>query len=98
MTWVVAITDDGVLRKEPTRRAALEWAKNLIGGPRVRQRIQYVRGSYEYLLSGNEADEDWHSVFVFREDLIDVVGVPAEERTPLYPIADQPFTYVDRSN
>ena len=94
--WMVAQTDEGVLRIEPTRRQALEWAKNLIGGPRVRQRVKYVEGSYEYLLSGEGADEEWTSVFIFRADLIEVVGVPSEERMPLYPHRDRPFEWRDR--
>lgn len=93
--WLVSTADEGVLRAEPSRRAAVRWAKMLLDCSRVRQRIGYVTGSYEYLLSGDD-DDEVQSVFIFRAENVDLVGVPSAEQKPLYPHEDRPFDWVDR--
>lgn len=84
--------DDGVLRIEPTRRAALAWTIEH-GGGKVLKRHTYGPGFYDYIVG--VPGEDWGaSVAIVREDCLDWYwgpnGPKPEEIRPRYPYADRP--------
>ena len=94
--WVVCDMDDGILRIEPTRRAAVRWLCLLFGGT-VRARYSYGPGSFEYVVGAD--DEDHSSAFVVRGDRVAAAdGGWDPQQVPLYPLADDEFERVDRAD
>jgi hypothetical protein len=91
--WLVADMDQGVLRVEPTRAAALEWFKRKHGCDRVAERKQYGRHDYTYRLktSGEYAT----SADIVRADRFHRHGRDPLQQ-PLYPFPDAPYEYVAR--
>lgn len=92
--WLVCDMDDGVLRREPTRKAALRWWMRLQDAPRVLERHTYGPGSYDYTV-GYSAEDNAGSVAIIRADVAEYAGWDLGQ-TPLYPSADEPFEPVDR--
>ncbi len=90
-TWLVCDMDDGVLRREPTRKAAVDWFKSHSDARNVIERHAYGSGSYEYRVGD---PDDSASVFIIREDR--AAGKWDVTQTPLYPLADDPHEMVDR--
>jgi hypothetical protein len=86
--------DDGLLRREPSRAAAVTWATSLTGD-RVLERHTYGPGRYEYVigLPGEDHTECW---FIEREDVATADGGWNVGQEPLYPNVDQPFERVAR--
>lgn len=95
MDWLVLKMDDGVLRRERTRAAAVRWWKRHQGHSRVLRRHKYRAGAYQYVTSGDNPHEA-SSVFIEREDVAPAGGWDVSQR-PLYPHATEPFARVDRA-
>jgi len=62
--WLVLDMDEGVIRREPTRRAAVAWMLEHCGG-RVLSRHTYGPGAYEYHV-GDPAEGNAVCYFVER--------------------------------
>jgi hypothetical protein len=90
MHWYVCDMDDGVLRSEPTRKAAVSWWRTHQGATRVIKRYTYAPGYYSYTV-GCDRDHGSETAIV-REDKLRVYGIdaPVGEIKPLYPYADRP--------
>lgn len=95
-SWLVLDMDDGLLRREPTRKAALGWWMSKQETDHVVRRYTFGPGAYEYVtaLKGNR-DDTCGGVF------IEHVGAARRgdwdvDQAPLYPKADAPFTRVER--
>lgn len=84
--WLVCDMDDGVLRREPTRRKALDWWKSLNEAPRVLGSHRYAEGSYSYTV-GHSAEDHAGSVAIVRADVAHYDGWDADQQ-PLYPYDD----------
>lgn len=92
--WFVCDMDDGVLRAEPTRTAAVKWWLQFNCAERVIARHTYAPGYYDYVVSQN--DYDPADAAIVRADRMDHYGGdPAQ--VPLYPIRDEPFQRVERA-
>lgn len=91
--WVAADMDEGILRREPTRRAAVHWFRNQVDAS-VTRRVSGREGSYEYEFI-NPGEDDAESAFIIREDRLERAGFDPSQAA-LYPLPDEPFTYVDR--
>ena len=92
-TWVVCDTDGGILRRESSRRAAVEWLKSFLGGE-VLNRHAYGPGRFEYSI-GHRGDEDADSLFVVRADRLRAGGWDLEQ-SALYPSTVDPYDHVER--
>lgn len=90
--WLVADMDDGILRVEPTRKAAVAWAASHACAP-LRERSHY--GScYDYTFG--HPDEDANTcVFIMRADNAHWHGFDPVQQ-PLYPYPGDPHEQVDR--
>lgn len=88
--WMILDMDEGVIRREPTRRAAVAWIIGHHGG-RVLQRYSYgPGGSYEYLI-GCSGEDNVVSYFVERADAAVRAGWDWLFDVPdLYPYPDRP--------
>ena len=93
MSWYVADMDNGILRKEPTRRAAVEWAKDYSMSTRVFGRFKYGPGDYDYKLGNDE--EETTSLHILVEKRLVLHGYDPEQ-IPLYPIPEDPYHEIDR--
>ncbi len=85
--------DDGILRQELTRKAAVEWLKGLSCGDKVLARHQYRPGDYEYRVGSN--DQDRLSAWIVRSDQLHHGGWPVDQPA-LYPHKDSPYDRVER--
>lgn len=94
MPWIVHDVDDGVLRVEPTRKAAVAWASSLAEATRVGNRHQYGTGRYEYVFTDSDGDI-CGNYGIIRADVAHLAGIDAVQQ-PLYPFPDEPFEMVDR--
>jgi len=95
--WLVLDMDDGLLRREPTRRAALDWWMGLNGTGVVLRRHCYRPGAYEYVTaSEGDRDDSCGGVFIERQDVAATGGWDVEQ-APLYPNEDDPFHRVERT-
>lgn len=92
--WLVHDMDEGVLRVEPTRQAAVAWASLLAEAARVKERHQYGDGRYEYVLADSDGDVCGNYLIV-RADVAHLGGIDPVQQ-PLYPFPDDPFEQVDR--
>jgi hypothetical protein len=90
--WLVCDMDDGLLRREPTRKKAVDWFKSHSDAAKVTERHAYGPGSYEYRVG---EPDDGASVFIVREDRA-AAGMWDLTQAPLYPLADDPHEMVDR--
>lgn len=94
MPWIVHDVDEGVLRVEPTRKAAIAWASSLAEASKVLERHRYGSGSYEYVFGDSGGDVCGNYIIV-RADLAHIAQIDAVEQ-PMYPFPDDPFEMVDR--
>jgi hypothetical protein len=94
MPWIVHDVDDGVLRVEPTRKAAIAWASSLAEATKVLERHRYASGGYEYVFGDSDGDVCGNYNIV-RADLAYIAHIDATQQ-PLYPFPDDPFEQVDR--
>jgi hypothetical protein len=90
MRWYVCDMDEGVLRVELSRRAAVDWWMSDQCASQVIERHTYGPGFYDYLV-GYDRD-DCASTAIVREDKLTRYGIttPPSEIEPLYPFADRP--------
>lgn len=91
--WMVCDVDDGILRVEPTRRAAVRWLTFMCGGE-VLARYSYGPGCFEYTI-GIRGEDNSGGGFVARADRLSAHGWDPDQ-TPLYPLADDPDERVER--
>jgi hypothetical protein len=86
MRWFVCDMDEGVLKIEDSRRAALEWSKQHCGAESVVARRSYGPGDYEYWIG--TGPEDHSQVYIIREDRITSgewkIEGPVSEAVPVY--------------
>jgi hypothetical protein len=87
--------DDGVLRVEATRAAAVKWWKDHCLATRVISRYAYSSGYYGYVVG--DSAEDGEDAAIVREDKLPRYGIttPPAAITPLYPHADRPHDQAD---
>jgi hypothetical protein len=85
--------DEGVLRREPSFRAAREWCINH-SGAFVLGRHHYSNGGYEYRI-GFRGEDHVDSYFIEPADTAGEQGWDPKQ-TPLYPFDDDPHKQVDR--
>ncbi|WP_254427624.1 hypothetical protein [Mycolicibacterium conceptionense] len=93
IAWAVCDVDDGILRVEPTRRAAVRWLTFHCGGE-VLMRYAYGPGKFEYTV-GLRGEDDPGGGFVVRTDRLAASGWDSSQ-PPLYPFADDPHERVER--
>jgi hypothetical protein len=93
-SWLVLDMDDGLLRREPSRTAAVQWYKGLTGS-KVIARHSYGPGAYEYICGFGSEDRD-SGKFIEREDVAASRGGWDLSRSPLYPYEDRPYERVER--
>ena len=93
MTWAVADMDEGILRREPSRQAALRWVLDHHCTNRVLRRHAYGPGAYEYRVGADM--EDGSEAFIVREDQLASHGYDPEQ-VSLYPLPKDPHQRVDR--
>lgn len=91
--WAVCDVDDGVLRVEPTRRAAVRWLTRHYGGE-VLARYAYGPGKFEYTI-GIRGEDGVAGAFVVRTDRL-ASGSWDLDQTPLYPLPDDPDERIER--
>jgi len=84
--WYVLDMDQGVLRKEPTRKAALKWWMDLQGTGKVLRRHPFGPGAYEYVtgFEGGGEDDTCGGIFIECEDAA-LRGGWSLDVEPLYP-------------
>lgn len=92
--WMVCDIDDGIMRIEPNRKAAVRWLTFHCGGE-VLARHSYGPGNFEYTM-GLRGEDDSSGAFVVREDRL-VSGGWDPDQTPLYPRAEDPHELVERA-
>jgi hypothetical protein len=92
--WFVLNMDDGVLRIEPTRHAAVQWLLDHACADRVMARHKYGVGRYEYTV-GSGDPYDTCTEFIDHASVADEEGWDITQQ-PLYPIRDSPHEYVAR--
>ena len=93
MTWLVLDMDDGVLRREPSRKAAVEWFMGHCDASRVLSRDHYRPGAYGYHV-GHKPDD---STYAFIEHVTAAGrGGWDIDQPALYPHEDKPHEYVER--
>lgn len=85
--FLVCDMDQGVLRRERTRRAAVAWVIDHVGGGKVLARHRYGPGSYEYRVGVSQ--EDCSSWFIEMEESARHSGFAGIDR-PLYPFVGKP--------
>ncbi|WP_232785298.1 hypothetical protein [Mycobacteroides chelonae] len=93
MRWFVCDIDDGILRAENTRKAAVRWLTFQFGGEVLARRC-YGPGRFEYTV-GLPSDDTHDSAFIVRDDRLTVGGWNPNQ-APLYPLADDPHERVER--
>lgn len=87
--WLVLDMDEGVLRREPTRRAAVDWMTSHAGGS-VLSRHRYGPGAYEYTI-GDRGEDRVSNYFVERLDAAVRAGWDHCFTVPdKYPYPDRP--------
>jgi hypothetical protein len=92
--WYVLDVDDGVLRREPTRRKAVAWLLVFSASARVRRRYRYGSGSYEYTVGNSIIDaQSW---FIAREDCMTDAGWDPHQ-VPRFPLVDDSWRDVERA-
>lgn len=92
-SWTVCDVDDGILRVESTRRAAVRWLTFHCGGE-VLARYAYGPGKFEYTI-GLPGEDGTGGGFVVRADRLAASGWDPDQ-APLYPLADDPHELVER--
>jgi hypothetical protein len=92
VSWLVLDMDDKVLRREPTRRAAIAWAERHLCAP-VRRGHRSASGAYEYEFGPHGGDMDG-SFFIERDDVALDHGWPVDV-PPLFPFPDDPHLEAD---
>lgn len=91
--WLVCDMDNGVLRSEPTRRAARQWCLDHALADRVRQRHYYGNHCYDYVV-GTADPYEGDDFFVGRADQVARHGYDPQQ-PPRYPDPDRPHEPVD---
>ncbi|MFF7198273.1 hypothetical protein ACFZAM_31760 [Streptomyces sp. NPDC008079] len=84
--WLVLDMDQGVVRAEPTRQAAVRWACHHHDG-RVISRERRGEGWYDYSIGYSSSD--CSLVWIARADIAHRHGADAEQQ-PWYPYPDSP--------
>lgn len=88
--WLILDMDDGVLRREPTRRQAVEWLCGAADGE-VLSRYTYGPGEYSYTV-GVRGEDGCMSASIERIDIIDRAGWGWALQVPdFYPFRDRPY-------
>lgn len=92
--WYVCDMDDGIIRVEDTKSAALAWAKGRSGGNVLPGRKRTSDGFYEYYIGTDEYDR--RQVWIARGDAALRAGFDDLDQAPLYPVKDDPYKRVER--
>ncbi len=87
--YLVLDMDQGLLRREPTRRAALAWLMNHAMADHVYARHTYGPGAYEYTVGLSGEPDDTSSWFIERASVA-IRGGWNPEQPALYPHPDRP--------
>lgn len=90
--WLVLDMDDGLLRRERTRKAAVEWLLDHCDAPQVVSRDDYRSGAYGYHVG---TKDDTTSAFIEHERAAPQGGWDVTQAA-LYPHEDAPHEYVPR--
>jgi len=94
--WLLLDMDDGLLRREPTQKAALAWWMSKSETDRVLRRHSYGPGAYRYVTARRrEVDNTCGGVFIENVDAARREGWEVDQ-APLYPHKDKPFERVER--
>ncbi|MFI1532135.1 hypothetical protein [Streptomyces griseus] len=93
--WLVCGMDEGVLRVEPSMRAAVRWARSNAGAPVRSRSASPGGGSYDYVL-GHRGEDTVTSVFVMRADVAHRHGFDPVQQ-PRFPYPDDPHEMVRRA-
>ncbi|MFE9993460.1 hypothetical protein [Streptomyces avermitilis] len=94
--WLVCDMDEGVMRVEPSMRAAVAWAKSYACTP-VRERGNYPGGDcYDYVF-GLPGEDATTCVFIMRADVAHGHGFNPVQQ-PRYPYPDAPDERVRRQD
>lgn len=89
LPWLVIDMDEGLLRREASRTAAVEWCRNWYGP--VVERDRYSPGAYGYHF-GVRGEERIHFLFIEREDAAKTgAGSNVFNDRPKYPFPDKPY-------
>lgn len=92
--WLVLDMDDGLLRIEPTRTAAVRWLLGWCDAPRVVARHTYGPGRYSYVVGG---DDPYDTSGAFIERAAQAIQDHGWDltRPPRYPHRNEPWTPQD---
>jgi hypothetical protein len=90
--WLVLDMDVGVLRREPTRGAAVAWLLGHMDAAGVISRHAYGPGCYEYQVGRDGAAEG--SAFIAREDVARRRSWDVDAEA-VYPWGNRPYARVD---
>lgn len=92
--WLIFDMDEGLLRREPSFRKAVDWCKEQACGAPVIHRTRLPDGGYEYTL-GYPGEGRASTFWLETEESATAGGWLLAE--PLYPHADRPHEYVERA-
>lgn len=96
MKWLVCGMDDGVLRREDTRKAALEWWMSHAGTVQVASRYQYGSGSYGYVTAAyGDREDTCGGIYIGTEQGARYAGWDVEQAA-LYPWKNKPHERLER--
>ncbi|MDX3100503.1 hypothetical protein [Nonomuraea angiospora] len=86
--WYILDEDDGIVRRESTRKALVKWACSKYDG-RVLPGTKRIRaGHYLYAIGADR--DDYRQVSVFRGEALTHTAYDLEQE-PLYPYASDPW-------
>lgn len=89
LPWLIVDMDEGLLRREPTRAAAVKWCRGWHGP--VLERHRYSPGAYSYSF-GVRGEERAQFFFIEREDAAkNGAGSHVWRNAPKYPYPDRPY-------
>ena len=92
--WLVCCMDDGVMRVEPTMKAAVAWARGLADAP-VRCRKHFTNSSsYDYVF-GYPGEDSNTCLTILRADAAHRHGWDPLQQ-PLYPYTSSPYENLER--
>jgi len=93
VTWYLCDMDDGILRAEPTKRAAKDWFRGWADTPRVN--VHRVSAGDYYLTAAYDGGMYATSAFLMTAEVTARHAFDPGQR-PLYPSAEHPYERVDR--
>jgi len=88
--WMILDWQEGLVRIEPTRRAAVAWCTGY-AGHQVESRDKFRDGAYRYVFGYGDGSDSGFSQFIEREDIAHRDWSEALAKGPKYPYADRPY-------